>query len=66
MGGACNTYGDIRGVYRVLVGNPEGKRPLGRPRRGGRIILRWIFRKWDLGVWTGSSWLRIGTGGGHL
>jgi len=32
----------------------------------GKIILRWIFRKWDVGVWTGSSWLRIGTGGGHL
>ena len=32
----------------------------------GRIILRWIFRKWDVGVWTGSSWLRIGTGDGHL
>jgi len=32
----------------------------------GRIILKWIFRKWDVGVWTGSSWLRIGTGGGHL
>jgi hypothetical protein len=32
-GRACSTYGDIRGVYRVLVGKPEGKRPLGRPRR---------------------------------
>jgi len=32
----------------------------------GRIILRWIFRKWDVGVWTGSNWLRLGTGGGHL
>ena len=32
----------------------------------GRIILRWIFRKWDVGVRTGSSWLRIGTGDGHL
>jgi len=32
----------------------------------GRIILRQIFRKWDVMVWTGSSWLRIGTGGGHL
>jgi len=32
----------------------------------GRIILKWIFRKLDVGVWTGSSWLRIGTGGGHL
>jgi hypothetical protein len=32
----------------------------------GRIILRWIFRKWDVGVWVGSSWLRIWTGGGNL
>jgi hypothetical protein len=32
----------------------------------GRIILIWIFRKWYVRVWTGSSWLRIGTGGGHL
>ena len=32
----------------------------------GRIILRWIFRKWDVAVWTGSSWLTIGTSGGHL
>jgi len=32
----------------------------------GTIILGWIFRKWVVGVWTGSSWLRIGTGGGHL
>ena len=39
---------------------------LGEPGVDGRIILRWIFRKWDVGVWTGSSWLRIGTGGGHL
>jgi len=33
MGGACSAYGEKRGVYRVLVGKPEGKRPLGRPRR---------------------------------
>jgi len=33
MGGACSTYGEGRGVYRVLVGKPEGKRPLRRPRR---------------------------------
>jgi hypothetical protein len=32
----------------------------------GRIILRWIFRKWDVGVRTGSSWLRIGTRGVYL
>jgi len=52
--------GKKRGAYRVLVGKLEGKRPLGRPRPSGRIILRWIFRKWDVGVWTGSSWFRIG------
>jgi hypothetical protein len=32
----------------------------------GRIIFRWIFRKWDVGAWTGLTWLKIGTGGGHL
>jgi len=37
---------------------------LGIPGVEGRIILRWIFRKWHERVWTGSSWLRIGTGGG--
>ena len=50
----------------VLLGKPEGKRPLGRPRRRWGIILKWIFRKWNVGVWTGSSWLRIETGGRHL
>ena len=40
--------GEERGVYRVLVGKPEGKRPLGRdPRVDGRIILGWTFRRWD-------------------
>ena len=33
MGGACGVNGDEKGVYRVLVGKPEEKRPLGRPRR---------------------------------
>jgi hypothetical protein len=32
----------------------------------GRIILRQIFRKWDVGVWTGLSWIGIETGGGHV
>ena len=58
--------GEDRGVQRVLVGKPGGKRPLGRPRIDGRIILRWIFRKLEGVVGTGWSWLRIGTGGGHL
>ena len=39
---------------------------LGDPRVDGSKILRRIFRKWDVGVWVGSSWFRIGTGGGHL
>jgi len=61
--------GDRRGVFRVLVGKPEGKRPLGRLKDSGvdaKIILRWIFRKWDVGTWSGSIWLKLGTGGGHL
>jgi hypothetical protein len=59
--------GEGRGVYRVLVRKPEGERPLGRPRRrDGRIILRWIFRKWDVILWTGLSWMSIETSGGHL
>jgi hypothetical protein len=52
-----------RGVYRALVGKPEGRRPLGRPGVDGRIILGWIFRKWYVGPWSS---FRIGTGGGHL
>jgi hypothetical protein len=36
---------------------------LGDPGVDGRITLRWIFRKWNVGTWTGSSWIRIGAGG---
>jgi hypothetical protein len=32
MGGACGAQGDVRGAYNILVGRPEGRRPLGRPR----------------------------------
>jgi hypothetical protein len=38
----------------------------GDPDVDGRIILRWILRKWEGVMGTGWSWLRIGTGGGHL
>jgi hypothetical protein len=36
------------------------------PAVDGRIILKWIFKNWDGGTWTGLIWLRIGTGGGLL
>ena len=61
---AC--MGEERGVYRVLVGKPEGKRPLGRPSVDAWIILGWISRRCDVGMWTGLGWPRIGTGGGRL
>ena len=47
-------------------GNLRESDHLGGPGIDGRMILGCIFRKWDVGVWTGSSWLRIGTGGGQL
>jgi hypothetical protein len=53
-------------IYRVLMGKPEGNGPLGRPIVDMRIILSWIFRNWDVRAWTGSSWLKIGAGGGHM
>jgi len=52
-----------RGVHRVLVGKPEGKRPSGRLRRRWEDNIK-IFRKLEGVVGTGWSWLRIGTGGG--
>jgi hypothetical protein len=55
--------GEKRNTYRLLVGKPEGKRPLGRPRRRWWIILGWIVERWDGVMWTGLVWLRIGTGG---
>jgi hypothetical protein len=61
--GHAALMGKKRGVYRVLVGKPNSKRPPGRPRRRWKDNIKWIFRKWELGVWTGSSWLRIGISG---
>jgi hypothetical protein len=58
--------GEERNVYRVLMGKPEGKRPLGRPRRIWEDGIRMDLREIAGGVWIGSSWFRIGTGGGLL
>jgi hypothetical protein len=53
-------------VYKILVGEPEGRRPLGKPRRilGGKMEPEWILRRLAWGVWIGFDWLRTGTGGG--
>jgi hypothetical protein len=66
MGRTCGAYGERRGAYRALVGKPEGRRPLGRPRRRWGIILKWIFERLAVGAQTGLIWLRIRTGGGLL
>jgi len=64
--GACNTYEESRDVYTVLMGKSEGKRPLGRPRLRWEDNIKTDLQEVCLGAWTGSIWLRIGTGGGHL
>ena len=51
---------------RFWWGKPKERDHLGDPGLDGRIILRWIYRKWDVSVWTESSWHMIGAGGGHL
>jgi hypothetical protein len=56
MGGACGTHGDERKVYKVLVGKPKGKRPLGRPRRRWEDGIRMDLRESDL---RGVDWIRL-------
>jgi len=55
-----------RGLYRVFVEKTEGRRPMGDLGVDGWIILEWISRMWDVGIWTGLGWPRIGTVGGRL
>jgi hypothetical protein len=66
MSGNLACMGEGRGLYSVLVENPDGKRPLWIPRRRWENNVKTIFRVWDVSAWTESSWLRIGAGGGHL
>jgi hypothetical protein len=56
MGGACNTYGKGRGVYRVLVGKPEGKKPLRRPRRRWKDNIKMDFQEVEC---AGMDWLEL-------
>jgi len=55
-----------RGAYRVLVGKPEGRNQWGDLGVDGWTILRWISRRWDVGIWNGLGGLRIEIGGGRL
>jgi hypothetical protein len=66
MGGACGPYGGEIGVYRVLVGKPEGQRPLGRSRRRWEDNIKMDFQEVRFGGWNGSIWLRIGTDDGYF
>jgi len=58
--------GEKRVVYSVLVGKPEGKIHWGDLSVDGWIKLGLIFRRWDVGIWTGLGWPRIETGVGNL
>ena len=58
--------GERRGYTGFWWGKLRERYQLGDPGVDGKIILRWIIRKWDRGIWAGFIWLRIGTGGGYL
>jgi hypothetical protein len=55
--------GEGRNMYRVLVGNPEGKRPLERPRCRWEDGIKMDLREIGWGVWSGFTWLSIETSG---
>jgi hypothetical protein len=55
-----------RKVYKVLVGEPKGKRPLRRPKRRWEDGIRMDLRETGWGMWSGFGWLRTGISGGLL
>jgi hypothetical protein len=63
---AINKLFFLNNLYRILVGKPEGKRPMERPRCRWEDNIKMNLQEVGCGVWTVSSWLRIGTGGRHL
>jgi hypothetical protein len=63
-GGYESQMGERRGVYKVFLSKHEGESHLEELGVDGRIILQWIFKKWDgEGIWTGFIWLRVRTDG---
>jgi hypothetical protein len=56
--------GETRGAYRILMGRPDGRRPLGNPRADGIILLKWTFNKWDREAWTKLMCRRVRRGNG--
>jgi hypothetical protein len=66
MGGACSTMGRGEAYTEFWWGTLRERDNLEDPGAYKRIILGWIFMKWDVGVWTGSSWLKVGKGGWYL
>jgi hypothetical protein len=63
MGRACSTNGEERDAFRLLLGRPEGRRPLGRPGRRWVDNIRMDIGDLGWGDVTGLVWLKIGTGG---
>jgi hypothetical protein len=58
--------GEGRGAYRILVGRPEGRRPIGKPRRRWEDNIKMDLQEVGWGAWTGLIWLGTGKGGGLL
>jgi hypothetical protein len=64
--GLVPRMGERRGAYRVMVGKPEGMRPVGRPRRRWKVDIKMELQEVVWEAWNGLILLIVGTGGGHL